>query len=380
MRRLWILFFTVAVIFSTASFSYGESVSLRDGQIDFELPNGWEDMEPGEHDQLIQEYYGDTAEELENYGDETSELLLLKYKEFAGMPATVELLYDNDPYGQIDFTDCDEADLAEYFEDYGYEWIDSTLLPQGEHYREITRDEQLLEAVGSGDIFVQANVKEETEIEKSIQYRVYYTVKNNCVITILLTCYGDEVPDQMEAEATQMVTGFSDDGYYNVYDGAIYEDDEGLWEEDDSSGGVGVFFLLAALVPLVTAGINLLNKNEDKKSAAASVFKKVGDSGSQAESAPVEASQPAPAQKTQPVSVSQKPSKPAEQIRAKASKFYPLKADGKVVQVRSTESARPSKAKTADESYLGSLKTLLDSGLLTKEQYREMVEKHKREH
>lgn len=372
MKRLRILFFALVVMVSTASLSYGESMSLQDGQIGFDLPDGWEDMEPGAYDQLTQEYYNATVEELENYDDVVSELLLLKYKEFAGMPATVELLYSNDDYGQIDYRDCDEEELAEYFDDYGYALIDD-LLPKGEHDREFSRDQQLLETSASGDIFVQANVKEETETEKDIRYRVYHTVKSGCVITILLTCYGDQVPSQAEAEAEQMVTGFSDDGYYDVYagNGEVFGDDEDfdLWEDEDSSDGMGMIFLLLTIAPVAAAALRFWSKKEDGPPAASSAFSE--DEEPQKEAASVEVSQPMPIQR-----------EPQEQkqSKAKASKFYPLKTDGKVVQVGSRESAQSSRAKTADESYLGSLKTLLDSGLLTKEQYREMVEKHRREH
>lgn len=372
MKRLWILFFAFAIMVSAAPFSYGQSLPLRDGQINFELPDGWEDMEPGTYDQLTQEYYNATAEELENYDDVVSELLLLKHKEFAGMPATVELLYSNDDYGQIDYADCDEEELAEYFDDYGYELTES-VLPKGENYRETSRDQQLLETSASGDVFIQANVKEQTETEKEIRYRVYYTVKSGCVITILLTCYGDQVPSQAEAEAEQMVTGFSDDGYYDVYagNGEVFGDDEDfdLWEDEDSSDGMGMIFLLLAIAPVAAAALRFWSKKEDGPPAASSAFSEEEEPRKEAASA--EVSQSAP--------VSREP-REQKQAKAKASKFYPLKADGKVMQVRSRESAQPGRAKTADESYLGSLKTLRDSGLLTKEQYQEMVEKHKREH
>ncbi|MCI9596203.1 MAG: hypothetical protein HFE75_02690 [Firmicutes bacterium] len=372
MKRLWILLFSLAVMVSTASFSYGGSMSLQDGWISFELPDGWEDMEPGRRDQLTQEYYNVSWADLESDQGKEAELLFFKYKEFAGVPATVELLYASDYYGQIDYRDCGQEELAEYFDDYGYELIES-ILPKGENDREISLDQQQLETSESGDVFIQANVKVETETEKELQYRIYYTVKSSCVITVLLTCYGDEVPSQAEAEAEQMIMGFSDDGYYDLYtgNGEIFEDDEGLWD-DDSSSGTGMIFLLLAIAPIAAAAWNFWKKEADGPPAAARAFSE----GSEGEE---KREQAAPAEVSQPVSVPREPLK-KENPKEKLSKFYPLKADGKVVQVRSKENLRPSGARAADESYLDSLKTLLDSGLLTKEQYREMIEKHKREH
>ena len=59
----------------------------------------------------------------------------------------------------------------------------------------------------------------------------------------------------------------------------------------------------------------------------------------------------------------------------KIPKIKSVKADGKAIQVRDSG---PAKAKTPDESYLESLRTLMASGLLTKEEYRDMVDAHNR--
>lgn len=378
MKRLRILFFVCVIVVFTASFSYGESMSLQDEQISFELPAGWADLEPGEYDRITKEYYNAAEEELEESREDAAELLLLKYKEFAGVPCTVELLYASDNYGQLDYEDCDEEELSSYFDDYGYPFIQD-MLPQSQNSVEISQGEEILS--GDWGPFLVGDVKEQTIMAKDIRYRVYYTVKEGCTVTILLTCYGTQIPSQAEAEAEQMVKSFSDEGYYTFYIGSgdTFEDDEfdDVWDDESSSFDItGLMFVLIGLGPVIAAAVNFWNKKDDEGAGAS-----VSMEDNRPEKQVVQMKETPPEQTRRELPKPLKTPKPKPNPKAAVSKFYPVKEDGKVVQVRSRETSQPRRAKTSDESYLSSLKTLLDSGLLTKAQYREMIEKHnKREH
>lgn len=340
MKKIRILFFAVVVfLLSAASFAYGETVFLEDDQIQIDVPQGWSDVPEETYSDLIPSYV-----EQEDFDPENAEdygLLMVRHKAFSEggsqRDVTMELLYLEDYEGQVNYDECSEEQLESYYLDYS-EAVMDRMLPQTTNTRSWSYAFQTVE--GEWGPFLIQDMQEESDDGKKINYHLYYTVKEGCIVGFLLTSAGGQMPEQAVSEGDETVISFVDEGYYENYVGVYEDDDE--YEEPGFDSIEGGSFLAEILIVLVVAGIGGLVSMAKRSETR---------SGSHAFGSLKKKS-----------SVQEKSTAAPQKIRTEEK---PLKRS-------SAQTA------DADKNYIESLKTMVKSGLLTKEQYQEMVEKHRK--
>lgn len=353
MKRLHIIFSIILVFFVAAPYSYADTMSMEDGQITMELPAGWNVITTEQYSQEAGDYFDITEDQAETYL-QTAGKVFLGEKTFknggTNHQSSLEISYNpySDNTGSYD--EYTTEDLEDIYDDEG-ESIISTVF----NYEDGPNASGTPKVVnGKWGPFIQIDLTDQDAETGNDKYRLYYTVKEGVIISFVLTSEGGAPTADEIKDVEAMIKSYEDTDYYYSYMGLNEDEDDTYSNEDDFGGGITA----VAIIIVVAAGIFAFLKSEGQGRSASrqSRNQNQGANANRPQERPVMAEEKSP-KRTIP-------------------KFQSIKADGKAVVMRSAGGSK--KAKSAEESYTASLKTLLDSGLLTKEEYREMLNRHNR--
>lgn len=352
MRKLRILVLMLMVMALAAPFSFAAEQTFGDGQIKMEIFEDWQVVEESDAKETLKEIYGCSEEEASNYMEYYYSLVMAKNASL-DPKALMQLSYstDYDEGSGVDFFTCTDEELEVYYKDQGgKEVLENAALFLTFGMTEADDEIDFFETPWA--TFIHQEKKESLQSGVQLYHNFYFTMRDCAVITFDLTTAGAPTAGAID-DMEKMLSSFSDDGWYDSYTLAAnsepYEDAYGI-DGEDASGEIlfSVFIVMiivaGAVVARMSKGRRIHGRTHNRPETMAVERKTAGEA------------------KTD-----------KEQIRIPKAK--PIKADGKEIRVKDGEKVR---AKSPDESYMDSLHTLLASGLLTKEEYRDMVEAHYR--
>lgn len=179
---------------------------------------------------------------------------------------------------------------------------------------------------------------------------VYTTEVEGIGISLIMTGYGKPLIEQQRKEMQSMVDSFRDYGYYNLIDLSPPEEDS----VDYDSSNLRTVLSVVAIAAVVVGGI-ALKIVLDNPPVVHGLRKKVRSAVKSLNLGSWET------EKKQELKLFKEADRPRQQQAARP---------GGRVSVKKT--------KTADESYIECMHTLYKSGLLTRKQLDEILEKHKK--
>lgn len=360
MRKFRMLLLLLVMMLLAAPFCYGSEQSFGDGQVKVDFPGSWRVVDEADRKDVLRVVCSGTEEEVSQYMDYYHSLLMAEDPS-ADPKAMIQILYSTD-YGdddQMDFSDCTEEELEVFYRDQdGKEVLDNAALFLTFGLTDSTDEAEVV--LTDWGKFLHTQMKESMKDGSQLYHQMYYTMKGSAVITLSLTTSGPP-SEQSVKDMEKVVSSFSDSGWYDDYildseavDG--YEDD---YEEND----VGWIGFAIPVIVLTIVAMTVAAQKKAKGGKTGYDRKRPAGVGQERE------------RMTASENTAYSASEKKKHTGIKIPKTKSVKADGKAIQVRDSG---PAKAKTPDESYLESLRTLMASGLLTKEEYRDMVDAHNR--
>lgn len=355
MKRLHIIFSIILVLFLAAPYCYADSMNMESGQISMDVPAGWNVITTEQFSQEAGTFFDITEKQSIDYL-QTAGKVFLGEKTFKrgdkSHKSSMEINYNPYTNDMESYDEYAEEDLKAIYETEGTTIISEALNNDDDF--ETSGDPKIIN--GTWGPYVQIDLMNQDTKYGKANCRLYYTVKEGVLVSFIFSSYeGSPQADEIK-DAEAMVKSYEDTGYYYDYTGIDDEVDDTYYDDGDN--------WITIMIPIIIAVI----------AGTLGLLKKSGDTGRTANTS----SQPK--MQKQQVVVNQQQERPvmAEEKTPKRiiPKIQPIKADGKTVAMRSASG--PRKAKSSEESYEASLKTLLDSGLLTKDEYRDMLDKHNR--
>lgn len=292
----------------------------RDDSISIELPANWymeeyiEETYPGEYHDIL---YAENSE---------SGLRLNVYYNEVSSDGNVIELYDS------------EDDAALYYYEYGQKAVRMLFSDELYYGKVYLNKPEYYQSDINTYIVVKADVNEDSN--ETFENIVYLTANMTSdgeyyVNSILVFSKEDnEYLTEAEQKEVQEIAGsFSDDGYYDMMN-SEYDD---YAESDDGESG-SFFSMILALLAVALGGMKLLNGKKLKKAV----------------------------------------SKPKDALRKHKPLLSKSSSDQKTRQKIQPRKNNKVQSSEAEDRYIRSLGTLRKSGLLTKAEMQEMLDKHKR--
>ncbi|MCQ4638136.1 hypothetical protein NE619_15480 [Anaerovorax odorimutans] len=364
MRKLRILFSLFVIMLLAAPFSYGAKQSFGDGKIEVDMPDGWQVVDEADYESVVRAVCGCTQETAAGYMEYFHSIMMAEDPS-ADPKAMMQLLYttEYEEDRQADFNEYSREELEDFCRDEdGKTVLQDAILFLTFGAPEIGDEFEVLSTDWGN--FIHAQVRERTDSPGAyIYHQVYFTMRDSAVITFCLTTNGPPAKKSLQ-DMESAVTSFSDSGWYDSY--TVYGEDDGDYEDYDygTDGDVWTSFIVIAIILVIGGGLAAQKKRGMSSSRMRRAASNKGQGGGQQQS-----------DRSMDRHTAFSSSETEKKGRIKIPKMKSVKADGKMVQVRNESTGR---AKTPDESYMESLRTLLDSGLLTKEEYQDMIEAHNR--
>lgn len=334
----WIIVLLVMMPVRAAVYAdtYDELHELRDTEIELLLPESWECDEIGKNISSgeIYEWIAET------YNDEEDDGLCM------------DLYYMHDDIGESQSFDMSEKDSAlKYYDAYGesnletlfleLDWIENATIGEVSYFE------------GNYNYMLKVPVKG-FDADGYDYYGIVYmdgvkNYENSTIVHRIMLFYKHygELKETQSKTAEHIADNFYDYGYY---EGGYFGKDSGIDFE-------GLSFIL-------TFGIILLGIIG---TAIEKIPELLGKSRKKSKKKKEKKSDPAA-----PVKMKRIDKKRAEQ------KWSEKKISGSNSYRKTVESNEPRKAMSSEERYMESLRTLRKSGLLTKEEMQDMLERHER--
>lgn len=363
MKKLRILFSVLAILILMAPASYGKQLSFGDGQIEADVLDSWELITEEESSEELLDAFGWSKEEA---FDQMSEqhIVLLGQRRSGKQTERLEIRYGYDDEYREDYKDYTEDELEEYGQTYYLEQILSGAVTGMETFgSESWDDPEVIETSWSSFVCSRGAV---ANGGTTTYYAVYDTVVEGTQASLIFSSQDADFSSSQKKEMDSIVSSYYDDGYYTaVWDDSEYDyDDEYDDDENYDSYEIGtavpwiiVFIWFIAFLGLV------LFKKASTEGKSVTGFVKEKAAGHDLSSI------------TGNAIFAKKDRKKGAEKQAGSSTARRKNFAGENT-FREAE-YRTGSAGASDESYLKSLKTLLDSGLLTRAEYQEMVEKHR---
>lgn len=358
MRKFRMLMLLMLIVLLAAPLSYGSEQTFGDGQVKIDLPENWQVVDEADREDVLRVVCSAEEKEVSQYMDYYHSLMMAEDPS-ADPKAMMQILYTTDysDAAEMDFSDCTDEELeAFYQEQEGKSVLENAVLFLTFGVTETSDEMEILS--NSWGKFIHAQMTETMQDGSKLYHQMYFTKKGSAVITLSLTTSGPP-SKQSVGDIEEVVSSYSDDGWYDDYmmaaDTDSYDD-----EYSDSDDGWMVY---AFLIIIVVCAVIYVAAGKRTNSAAAGYGRRPADRKQEQ------------VQMTAGETTGYPPASDKRKVSIKLPKTKSVTADGKSMQVRDSQEV---KAKTPDESYLESLRTLMDSGLLTKEEYRDMVEAHNR--
>lgn len=294
-----------------------ETYYARDDNISIELPENW----------YMEEYIEET------YPGEYYDILYAEDSE-SGLRLNVYYNEVSSDGNAIEIQDSEDAAVL-YYDEYGQKAV-RMLFSDELYYSKVymNKPEYYYSDINTY-IVVKAEVNEDSNesFENIVYLTVYMTSDSEYYVNSILVFSKENNEDFTEAEKkeVQEIAGsFSDEGYYDVMNSEY---------DENNDGESGSFFsMILAVLAVALGGLKLLDGKKLKKAV----------------------------------------SKPKDAL-AKQKNVKPKPDSGQKIrqkiQPRKNSKMQPAEA---EDRYIRSLETLRKSGLLTKEEMKEMIDKHKR--
>ena len=326
-----------------------DTADVREGDVELSIPEGWslEEMSSG-------------AEDVSSIGVEDDTRLSVGdlYNENGDLQGSLFAVYQEEPAFDADACATKE-DAKAFYEDEGKDLLETIL----DEYYDVSTYSDRYQLIPDSD---QTHYVIRTSSEAGMAKRVYLFKNTEHLIGCLV--FGNEDGTLPDAEVTDQIAGSV--SWVN-YDAGLFERsyESGDWEDGDVDGE-GIIILLAVLAIGISYVVSLGGK---KKTKPAKERPSAAEKGLTERLEKVLEGKP-PKKKTQKKSESDD-----FFAQAKDSRLYKRvhqHPDGTSVTASlKTRHATPVRY----SGYMESLKTLRKSGLITREEMRELVEKHKKD-
>lgn len=401
-RRAILAVLSIVMIFAAQTVYADTYYTVRDANISLDVPDGW----------IMQEH---SAEESTWKSYEH-----ILHSSDVDYNFNLNVYYGLDDAEEYTYSKTSKEEMLDYYEEYGeanIRWFYS-------EYKQISgvvlQEPEFFEGDSDNFLVVEANVN--TKNEEPVDQLIYLTAYMaddgiTMVHNLMVFSKGDSSGvTSKEAEIAQkIVNTYCDYDYYNEYAGILDEyenyDEYGEYEEDSDSGFGFVVPLILAVGAFVlkileqrtkspskpkkakkkSAAINLPFEKKDPRSATQDTAKKK-DPGSTVRNIlnkkdPRSATHDIAKKTGRKIFTSKNKTDDLQLFADKTPKRNPTKRQSayaapkhKSSQTsRTTTAQRKSQyASTAEERYIKSLEVLRKSGLLTKEEMQEMIDKHRR--
>lgn len=355
MKRRLIPLFVLIMILSATTVCYGDNTEkFKYDLISVSFPSSWEIVNEEDEMESVAEGTDFSWLEIEDLFIE-NDMIFFASKGSESSKMWLQLRYLSSPetegYSIEDTYSYTKSELKEFHDTYGDEIIEDLT---GSMDRDLVIKESVYE--NDTDCYIKVTLKNESRGKEDI---IYYMPREGSVVAFIAGGSKKSLTKKETSELEKsIISTFSDDGYYDYLSG---DESEGMEDYDDFPVDTVTGIIVAVIVFLIYRVRKTMAENgytgvDGAAQAVETIISDIkgkfnrGDNGTSV-------------------------SRPAQPKKKSTTLYTP--ANGQQRDRKTNSLPEQKRDSTSSRRYMESLKSLLDSGLLTREEYNEMVAKYK---